>query len=50
MAAQMGGEYGGEWIHVYVWLSPVATGIANYSPETITALLVGYTPIQDKKF
>ena len=20
--AWMGGEFGGEWIHVYVWLSP----------------------------
>ena len=24
MAAWMGGEFGGEWIHVYVWLSPFA--------------------------
>ena len=24
MAARMGGEYGGEWIHAYVWLSPFA--------------------------
>ena len=23
-AASMGGESGGEWIHVYVWLSPFA--------------------------
>ena len=22
--AWMGGEFGGEWIHVYVWLSPFA--------------------------
>ena len=22
VAALMGGEFGGEWIHVYVWLSP----------------------------
>ena len=22
IAAWMGGEFGGEWIHVYVWLSP----------------------------
>ena len=21
---QMGGEFGGEWIHVYVWLRPLA--------------------------
>ena len=24
MAAWMGEEFGGEWIHVYVWLSPFA--------------------------
>ena len=24
MAAWMGGEFGGEWIHVHVWLSPFA--------------------------
>ena len=24
MAAWMGGEFGGEWIHVYMWLSPFA--------------------------
>ena len=24
MAAWMGGEFGGEWIHVYAWLSPFA--------------------------
>ena len=24
VAAWMGGEFGGEWIHVYVWLSPSA--------------------------
>ena len=23
-AVWMGGEFGGEWIHVYVWLSPLA--------------------------
>jgi len=23
-AAWMGGEFGGEWIHVYIWLSPFA--------------------------
>ena len=22
VAAWMGGEFGGEWVHVYVWLSP----------------------------
>ena len=24
VAAWMGGQFGGEWIHVYVWLSPFA--------------------------
>ena len=24
MAAWTGGEFGGEWIHVYLWLSPFA--------------------------
>jgi len=24
VAALMGGEFGGEWIHVYAWLSPFA--------------------------
>ena len=36
----MEGEFKGEWIHVHVGLSP---------PETITTLLIGYTPIQNKK-
>ena len=40
LAAWMEGEFGGEWIHVHVGLSP---------PETITTLLIGYTPIQNKK-
>ena len=29
----------GEWIHIYVWLSRFAV-----KPETITTLLIGYTP------
>ena len=37
------GGFVGEWIHVYVWLSSLAV-------ETITTLLIGYTPIQNKKF
>ena len=40
VAAWMGGEFEGEWIHVYVWLSPFAV-----PPETITTLLIAYTPI-----
>ena len=38
-AAWMGGEFGGEWIHVYVAESLCC------APETITTLLIGYTPI-----
>ena len=40
VAAWMGGEFGGEWIQAHVWLSP---------PETIPTLLIGCTPIQNKK-
>ena len=29
VAAWMGGESGGEWIHVYVWLNPFAVHL-NY--------------------
>jgi len=39
--ARMGGEFGGEWIHVCVWL------FLCYLPETITSLLLYYTPIQN---
>ena len=35
--------FGGEWIHVYVLFLCCL-------PETITTLLTGYTPIQNKKF
>ena len=40
--AWMVGEFGGAWIHVYVWLSPFAIHLKT--------LLIGYTPIQNKKF
>ena len=36
----MGGELGGEWIQVYVWLSPF---------ENIKIWLISYTPLQNKK-
>ena len=41
VVAWMGGEFVGEWLHVYVWLSSFAV-----SAETITTLLIGYTPIE----
>ena len=37
LRAWVRGEFEGEWIHVYVWLSPFAC-----LPETITTLLTGY--------
>ena len=40
VAAGMGGEFGGEWIHVYVWLSPFTFDLK---------LSQGYTLIQNKK-
>lgn len=39
----MEGEFGGEWINVSVAES------LHGSPETITALLMGYTPVQGMK-
>ena len=35
----------GEWTHVYVWLSPFTVHL-----KTTTTLLIGYTPIQNKRF
>ena len=46
VTAWMEGEFGGEWILVYVWLSPFTV----LSPETITTVLIGDTLIQKKKF
>ena len=42
VAAWMGGEFRGEWIHVYAWLSPFAIYL-----KTLTVLLIIYTPIQN---
>ena len=39
VAAWMGGEFGGEWIHVQV-----AESLCSPC-ETITTLLIGYTPV-----
>ena len=41
VAAWMGGEFGGEWIHVYVWLSPLAVHL-----KLTRCLLTGCTPIK----
>ena len=45
VAAWMGEGFGGEWIHVYVQLSPFAVRL-----KTITILSIGYIPIKNKKF
>ena len=45
VAAWMGGEFGGEWIHVYVWLSPFPVHL-QVSQHW---LLIRYTPTQNKK-
>ena len=46
VASWMGEEFGGEWIHVYVWLSPFAVHL-KLSQH---CLLIGYTPIQNQIF
>ena len=40
----MGGEFGVEWIRVYVRLCPFTVHLK------LTTLLIGYTSIQNKKF
>ena len=40
VAAWRGGEFGGEWIHIYLAES------LHCSPGTVTALLTSYNPIQ----
>ena len=44
-AVGMGGEFGGEWIQVHVWLSPFTIHL-KWSQY---CLWIGYTPIQNKK-
>ena len=43
VASWMRGEFGGEWIHVYVWLSSFCG-----PPEAITTLLISSIPIYNK--
>ena len=43
--AWMGGEFGEEWIHVYVWLRPFAVHL-KLSQH---CLLINYTPVQNFK-
>ena len=44
VAAWMGGEFGREWICVLICLAESL----RCSPETITTLLIGYTPMWKK--
>ena len=45
VAAWMGGELRGEWIHVYCMAESLCC-----PPVTITTLLISCIPIQNKKF
>ena len=45
VAAWMGGEFGGEWVHVYIWLGSFAVHL-KLSQH---CMLVGYTRVQNKK-
>ena len=49
-AAWMGAEFGGERIYTYIRSPPCTAESLCCSPEPITTLLIGYTPIQNKKF
>ena len=44
VAGWIRGEFGGEWIHVSVWLSPLAVHLKLSQHYMLT----GYTPIQNK--
>ena len=45
VATWMGGEFVGEWTHVYLLAESL-----HCSPVTITTLLIGYTTIRKKKY
>ena len=44
VAAWMGGEFGGEWIHVYAWLNPLTAHLSQY------CLFISYTSNHNKDF
>ena len=46
VAAWRGGEFVGEWLHIYPWLGPSTL----YLKLSQHFLLICYTPIQNKKF
>ena len=45
VAAWMGREFGGEWIHVCIWLR-----LFTIHLKPLTTLLISYIPTQNKKF
>ena len=45
VAAWMGGEFGGDWIHVYIQLN----SFAIHRKLSQHCLLIGFIPIQNKK-
>ena len=45
VAAWMREEFGGEWIHLCIYMAESF----HCLPDIITALLIDYTPIQNKK-
>ena len=46
VAAWVGGDFGGEWIHVYMYGSESLC----CSPETVTTLLINIRPCKMKRF
>jgi len=46
VAVWRGGEFGGEWIHAYIWLSPFAVRLKLSQHCS----LISYTPIQNKMY
>ena len=48
VAAWMGGEFGGEWIHVYIWLSPFPVhlnycSIVNWLSDQISGSVLSHS-------
>ena len=47
-AAWMGGEFGGEWIHIYVWLSPFSVHL-RLSQHCSLAILQAENTLKGKE-
>ena len=46
VVAWMGGEFGGEWTHIYIWLCPFTVHLKLSQHY----LFISYTPFQNKNF